>query len=152
MLAYLNARHRPSNPIHTPAQILAWGWRVPFLTGSVLGVVGILLRTQTKGLQEEDDENDANPSEEHLPLHAPPPPGGGGGEPEPSSLAVVGEGLSPAVLEADRTRDYRARHRPHQHHATFCSVMRAAAGADTLRVGGWVWNIYAPSVVSLSID
>lgn len=37
-------------------QLLSWGWRVPFLTGSILGVVGILLRTQTKGLHQGEGE------------------------------------------------------------------------------------------------
>lgn len=140
----MHSIHSSHTPCPPTAQLLAWGWRVPFLTGSVLGIVGILLRTQTKGLQEEEEEEegdaaaaDGNPNpdedEEHLPLHAPTTGASGGGS-EASSLVLVGEGLSPAVLEADRTRDYHARHRP-QHHATFRSVMRAAAGADKLRVG-----------------
>lgn len=115
--------------------------------------MGILLRTQTHGL--DADANEHNSDEEHLPLHAPTTPSNlqEGSEP-PSVLAVVGEGVSPAVLEADRTRDYRARHghslgqggRHRQHHATFCSVMRAAAGADLLRVRVWVcvwvWGLW----------
>lgn len=31
----------------TDEQLMSWGWRIPFLTGSVLGFVGIFLRTQT---------------------------------------------------------------------------------------------------------
>jgi MFS family permease len=117
---------------------MSWGWRVPFLTGSLLGVVGILLRTQTKGLHQ-DEEGEGAVAEEALYLHAPELE-----EATSSSLvAVVGEGVSPAVLEADRTRDYRARH-PHPQQGegkqaqppttTFWGVVRAAAGADKLRV------------------
>ncbi len=107
--------------------------------------MGILLRTQTKALQQGEGEGEDG-GEEALPLHAPQAEEGA----TSSLVAVVGEGVSPAVLEADRTRDYRARH-PHPQGQgqregkgkdkqaaattiTFCGVMRAAAGADKLRV------------------
>jgi hypothetical protein len=66
-----------------------------------------LLRTQTKALQQGEGEGEEG-GEEALPLHAPQAEEGA----MSSLVAVVGEGVSPAVLEADRTRDYRARH-PH---------------------------------------
>jgi hypothetical protein len=112
------------------------------LTGSILGVVGILLRTQTHGLHQDEDEEQG--PEERLPLQ----------HNEESAIEVLGEAVSPAVLEEDRTRDYHARHNPPAavqrsqsqpqqppvvRHATFMSVMRAAAGADKLRVRGCVW-------------
>ncbi|TFJ83118.1 hypothetical protein NSK_005587 [Nannochloropsis salina CCMP1776] len=39
----------------TERELLSWGWRIPFLTGSVLGFVGVLLRTQTDGLRSKEE-------------------------------------------------------------------------------------------------
>jgi len=38
--------------------LLAWGWRIPFLTGSVLGLVGIYLRTKTDALRSPEERKE----------------------------------------------------------------------------------------------
>jgi len=40
------------------ADLLSWGWRIPFLTGSLLGLVGIFLRTRTDGLHSPEERKE----------------------------------------------------------------------------------------------
>lgn len=48
----MRPQHTPfpffSSSSTTTDQLLRYGWRIPFLTGSLFGFLGIFLRTQTK--------------------------------------------------------------------------------------------------------
>jgi MHS family proline/betaine transporter-like MFS transporter len=117
----------------TDEQLLSWGWRIPFLTGSVLGFVGIFLRTQTGALKE----------------------GGGEGGEERGVLVELAE--TPAAVEEELATEYHhaamgageeeggregeratsaANSRQHQHPAhtkSFCGILREAAAGDKPR-------------------
>lgn len=118
----------------TDEQLMSWGWRIPFLTGSVLGFVGIFLRTQTGALKEG---------------------GGGGGEEHrvmvelmetPAAVeeeliaeyhhAAMGEeeGEEERGLEGGKATTHSHRQQQHpQHTKSFCSIVREAASGDKPR-------------------
>ncbi len=70
---------RPPNPLPTHPTHIYRGWRVPFLTGSILGLVGIFLRTQTDSLHEHpqhrhhhhNTQGQTNASSSTMPLSSP---------------------------------------------------------------------------------
>jgi len=114
----------------TDEELLSWGWRIPFLTGSILGFIGIFLRTQTGALKEGGEERGVLVKLVETPVaveeeviaeyhHA----AMGGGEEEEAGGREGGRATSATAMP-----------RQHPQHAkSFCGILREAAAGNKPR-------------------
>jgi len=117
-------------------ELLSWGWRIPFLAGSVLGLVGIFLRTKTGALKHGGEAGRRPTREERVLIEMVECPIAV----EEETVAAYREAARMEEEEEEEEGEQRGKEgetgavaaRP-SHPRSFCGIMREAAAGDKPR-------------------